>query len=112
MVGALEEKKVEITAVLQEGGIDDMTPMHLAVKSLDEASVQYLFEKQKGFGMDFWGRSPIHLAAIAQNVAIARTLLASDSRPDQADKFGRTPLNYLIDGKGTRTDDENLQKVA
>lgn len=114
MINALRAQKVEVAAVLRLGGIDGMTPIHLAAKSESVESVRCLLWHQKGFGLDIWGRSPIHLAVIAQTAVSAdeMKLLAGDSRPDHADIFGRTPLNYLVAMKGIGPPDEIFQEVA
>jgi len=114
MINVLRAQKVEVAAVLRLGGIDGMTPIHPAAKSESAGSVRCLLRHQKGFDLDIWGRSPIHLAVIAQTAISAdeMKLLAGDSRPDHADIFGRKPLNYLVATKGTGSPDKRFQEVA
>jgi ankyrin repeat protein len=95
MLEAVSEKNEAVISAVKARGLDGMTPIHLAVKGKHVKCVETLLKHHKPAEYDIWGRAPIHLAAVAPSLEIARKLLKEDSRPDQADIFGRTPLTYL-----------------
>ncbi|KAK3312638.1 hypothetical protein B0H66DRAFT_484763, partial [Apodospora peruviana] len=112
MLDELKKKKVEPSSAIQAGGLDGMTPIHLAVKKGHQKCVDVLLGFHKPYEVDVWGRGPIHLAAITRDLAIAKKLLDNDSKPDQADKFGRTPLAYLSNNDGSLRGGEHQQEMA
>lgn len=96
MIEEVKRKMNEaVASAVKARGLDGMTPIHLAVKGQHAKCVEALLKYHKPTELDVWGRAPIHLAAAAPNLDIAKKLLDKDSRPDQADTFGRTPLTYL-----------------
>jgi ankyrin repeat protein len=104
-------KSEAATSAVKAKGIDGMTPIHLAVKGKHQKCVETLLQHHKPADFDVWGRAPIHLAAVAADINIAKKLLREDSRPDQVDLFGRTPLTYLKFAKDReRADDQNMAK--
>jgi len=101
--------------VIQWGGTDGMTPLHLAIKTQCLKCMQHLldfyrgklpksrFENDKGTRpkapteTDIWGRQALHIAIGNANLKICKALINSvDTLPDRPDYFNRTPLDYVF----------------
>ena len=78
--------------------VEEMTPLHLAVRNDNEEAIGALLE----LGADFrvktgFGYTPLHLAAMYQGGPVGMTLLLEAGADPTArdDEFQRTPLHYV-----------------
>lgn len=89
-------------SALNASGLDQMTLLHLSVKSGSEKCVKHILDQgvpeQTMHQTDFWGREPIHLAASFGYDAIARLLLEKGSLPYSVDELSMSPMDYLFKG--------------
>lgn len=102
-LGSTENKRNAYDTV----GIDGMSPLHLATKNGHAKVVAKIIRKKRlrtTTGVDFWGRTAIHLAASHGHDAITKLLLNDDTPIDALDEIGKTPLDYLVKIQGELQD--------
>ncbi|OAL54771.1 ankyrin [Pyrenochaeta sp. DS3sAY3a] len=88
-------------------GTDGMSPVHLATKSGNDNLIEQIISKKimgEFAGLDIWGRTAIHLAAIYGRVHITSLLLREGAQIDTVDDIGRTPLQYLLEDDSDLSD--------
>jgi ankyrin repeat protein len=89
--------------VLQTGGIDGMTPLHLIAKrgyvccldtvTLRGETLSLLTNK------DVWGRQALHIASMSGLEKICFKLLKMGARSDQLDEIGKSSVDYFVESK-------------
>jgi ankyrin repeat protein len=96
------------------------SPLFAMVESGDQAAAQSLLRAEPGqVNAKFMGRTPLHLAAIKNNLAMVKLLLAGGASLEAPDAQGNTPLHlaahclrlevarYLL-GQGAQVGARNL----
>ncbi|KAL2674220.1 hypothetical protein Neosp_012670 [[Neocosmospora] mangrovei] len=97
---------------LLAGGLDGKTPLHLAVEGKHQDCVELLLKHSVPCQGDIWGRTPMHLAAIGWSYEIGKKVLAYFPEPLQVDKFGNTPLAYLVRNESDPAVDKGRTELA
>ncbi|CAJ0555364.1 Ff.00g054290.m01.CDS01 [Fusarium sp. VM40] len=99
--------------VLQTGGIDGMTPLHLIAKCgyvtcLDSVTLRgeipSLLTKK-----DIWGRQALHIASSSGLEKICVKLLEMGARSDQLDDVGKSSVDYFVESKRTNNEKDTTQ---
>ncbi|RTE82800.1 hypothetical protein BHE90_002705 [Fusarium euwallaceae] len=99
---------------IQASGIDDMTLLHLAVRSGSIACLDELMSTAEGKALiakkDIWGRQALHIASKLGHEGIVTKLLEMGSRSDELDDAGKCPLDYFIQTRWKERAPENIVK--
>ncbi|KAF3003987.1 hypothetical protein E8E14_007350 [Neopestalotiopsis sp. 37M] len=87
-------------SVIQSGGLDGMTPLHLSCRNGSMRLFRSIFQRRKTpesllNQQDIWGRQALHIATIFGHDRITTELLGMGSNPDQVDNTGKTPIDYF-----------------
>ncbi|EXF73778.1 hypothetical protein CFIO01_07406 [Colletotrichum fioriniae PJ7] len=100
-------------SVVQAGGFDGMTPLHLVSKTgrlkclevLNEHGGEQPFEKK-----DSRGRQPLHIASRLGCTKIITQLLNMGSRSNELDEAGKCPIDHFVE-YATRKRGENVSQT-
>jgi ankyrin repeat protein len=100
--------------IIQTGGLDGMTPIHLVSRSGGLACLQWVLPRGEASKLlakkDVWGRQALHIASKYGQDEIAVKLLEMGSRTDQVDNIGKTPVDYFLGRRKWKRDRKTARR--
>jgi ankyrin repeat protein len=100
--------------ILQTGGIDGMSPLHLIAKGSHVHCLDTVTHKGETLPLltnrDFWGRHALHIASRAGLEKMCFKLLEMGARSDQLDEFGKSSVDYFLESK-RRSNAKNTTQI-
>ncbi|KAM0471352.1 hypothetical protein ACHAP7_009126 [Fusarium lateritium] len=109
MLDSLSDEKRK--HVIQTGGIDGMTPVHLISECGNVSCLDLIAPKGDALPLltkkDIWGRQALHIASRSGLQEICFKLLEMGARSDQLDGIGNSSVDYFLDCKKSSNSGES-----